>query len=82
LIRDRDSKFVEAFDEVFIADGITVIQTPPQAPRANAICERLIGTLRTSPEINDHSISRPGSFGRPLSSPTSVISEDGPYSMA
>jgi putative transposase len=46
VIRDRDSKYTLAFDGVFDAEGIQVIKTPPQAPRANAICERVIGTLR------------------------------------
>jgi transposase InsO family protein len=41
LIRDRDSKFTAAFD----AD-ICIIRTPIRAPRANAIAERFIGTLR------------------------------------
>jgi putative transposase len=45
-IRDRDTKFTDAFDAVFRAAGISIIQTPPQAPRANAIAERWIGTLR------------------------------------
>jgi transposase InsO family protein len=31
---------------VFTADGIRILLSPPQAPRANAICERMIGTLR------------------------------------
>jgi hypothetical protein len=44
--RDRDSKYTLAFDGVFGADGIQVIKTPPQAPRANVICERVVGTLR------------------------------------
>jgi transposase InsO family protein len=46
LIRDRDTKFTGALDAVFRAADIEIIRTPPQAPRANAICERLIGTLR------------------------------------
>jgi putative transposase len=46
LLRDRDTKFVDGFDAVFHACGIGTVKTPPQAPRANAICERLVGTLR------------------------------------
>jgi len=40
------SSFIAAFDEVFRAGGVRIIKTPPQAPRANAICERVVGTLR------------------------------------
>ena len=46
LIRDRAGQFTDAFDAVFTADGIRILASPPQAPRANAICERIIGTLR------------------------------------
>ena len=46
LIRDRAGQFTGSFDAVFIADGIRILASPPQAPRANAICERIIGTLR------------------------------------
>ncbi|HEY0695497.1 MAG TPA: integrase core domain-containing protein [Kribbella sp.] len=35
-----------AFDAVFAAEGSRILRTPPQAPRANAICEPMIGTLR------------------------------------
>ena len=31
---------------MFTAEGIRIVASPPQAPRANAICERIIGTLR------------------------------------
>jgi putative transposase len=55
LIRDRDTKYTRAFDAVFEADDIESLKTPPQAPKtpkANAHCERVIGTLRR--ELLDH----------------------------
>jgi hypothetical protein len=45
LIRDRAGQFTDAFDAVFTAEWIRILASPPQAPRANAICERIIGTL-------------------------------------
>jgi putative transposase len=36
LIHDRDSKFSDAFDEVFSSQAIQVIHTPIRAPQANA----------------------------------------------
>ena len=46
LIRDRGSNFTASFDAVFQAAGTTILRTAVQAPRMNAICERLAGTLR------------------------------------
>jgi putative transposase len=46
LIRDRDSKFTDVFDAVFASDAIRILRTPVRAPRANAIAERGIGTVR------------------------------------
>jgi putative transposase len=46
LIRDRAGQFTCSFDAAFTAAGVRILASPPQAPRANAICERMIGTLR------------------------------------
>ena len=52
LIRDRDSKFTAAFDEVFAGNGMRIIKTPVRSPRANSFAERYAGTLRR--ECLDH----------------------------
>ena len=46
LLRDRGSNFTASFAAVFQAAGARVVRTAVQAPRMNAICERLVGTLR------------------------------------
>ena len=46
LIHDRDPLFTTAFGEVFKAEGLRIMTTLPRTPRMNAICERVIGTLR------------------------------------
>jgi putative transposase len=46
LIRDRDTKFTRAFDDVWRSTGVEIIRTPVQAPNANAVAERWIRTVR------------------------------------
>jgi transposase InsO family protein len=46
IIRDHGSSFTESFDAVFQANGTSILRTAVQAPRMNATCERLVGTLR------------------------------------
>jgi putative transposase len=52
LIRDRDSKFTASVDAVFAGADIRILRCPVRTPRANAIAERFIGTLRR--ECLDH----------------------------
>ncbi len=47
LIRDRDSKFTHAFDEVFAGAGVKVVKIAPQTPRANCYAERWVRTARS-----------------------------------
>ena len=46
LVRDRGSNFTASFDAVFQAAGTRIVRTAVRAPRMNAICERLVCTLR------------------------------------
>jgi transposase InsO family protein len=52
LIRDNDAKYGPKVDAVVMGTGIEVLRTPIKAPRANAICERLLGSVRR--ECLDH----------------------------
>ncbi len=46
LFHDNDGKFGSQFKNILKNSGIKAIKTPPKAPRANAICERFIGSLQ------------------------------------
>ena len=52
LIRDNDSKFGSCFARVATTSGIKLLKTPYHAPRANAICERFLRSVRQ--ECLDH----------------------------
>src|SRR6266566_1276757 len=46
LIHDRDSIFSAEVDQQLKVFGLRVLHTPARAPKANAYCERLVGTIR------------------------------------
>jgi putative transposase len=52
LLRDHDAKFGAVFDDVAKGPGVRVVRTPVMAPKSNAHCERLIGSVRR--ECLDH----------------------------
>jgi putative transposase len=52
LIRDNDDKFGVGFARVAQTSRIEILKTPYFAPRANAICERFLGSVRR--ECLDH----------------------------
>ena len=47
VIRDRDQKFTDTFDEVFRGVGMEIIRTPFRAPQANGAAERFVRTARS-----------------------------------
>jgi putative transposase len=46
LLHDRDSIFAKHLDESIERLGVKVLRSPPRSPIANAVCERVIGTIR------------------------------------
>jgi putative transposase len=46
LIHDRDSIFSRHLDDSIRTLGLGVLRSPFSSPKANAICERVIGTIR------------------------------------
>jgi len=52
LVRDRDTKYVAGFDEVFRSEGAQILMTPFRTPNANAYAERFVRTIRS--ECLDH----------------------------
>jgi hypothetical protein len=47
LVRDRDTKYVAGFDEVFKAEGTEILRTPFRTPNANAFAERFVRTVKS-----------------------------------
>jgi transposase InsO family protein len=46
VIHDRDSIFSPELDKAVADMGVRILRTSVRAPKANSVCERLVGTLR------------------------------------
>jgi len=78
LIHDRDNVYGKDFDARLAALGVIGIRTPYRAPKANAIAERLVGTLRR--ECLDHIIVlNEGHLVRVLTDFTAYYNRDRPH---
>ena len=54
LIRDRDSKFTAAFDDVFTGNGARIIKTPVRSPRITVAVSRSVTVLKPSVVLDSH----------------------------
>jgi hypothetical protein len=52
VLPDRDGTYGQSFDAVYQAEEMEILKSAPRAPRMNAHCERVIGSIRR--EALDH----------------------------
>jgi hypothetical protein len=71
----RGGIFTASFDAVFQATGTTILRTAVRAPRMNAICKRLMGTLRR--EVLDRTLNSPSRFQPPGTLPVAIPEDSG-----
>jgi hypothetical protein len=72
LIHDRDSVYGRDFDVRASRLGVAGVRTPPRAPKANSIAERLVETIRSDVSITSSWSTRAISEGCSLSSCTTT----------
>ena len=78
LLRDNDGKYGARFAQVAEASGITVVRTPVRAPRANAIAERFLRSVRQ--ECLDHLLLHgEGHLRRALGEYVAYFNRDRPH---
>ena len=78
LLRDNDGTFGTTFARVAETSGIELVRTPYRAPRANAVCERFLGSVRR--ECLDHLlILGEGHLARVLREYVAYFNRDRPH---
>ena len=78
LIRDNNNKFGKRFSAVVEATHIKELKTPFQAPKANAICERFMGSLKRE-ALDFHFILHPYQLQRIVNEYVAYYNQSRPH---
>ena len=77
LLHDRDAIFSASLDATARSFGLAILKSPPRCPKANAFCERLIGTAASASTGSFRSAK--GTCARSFVNGPRTTTADGPH---